>query len=412
MRILYVSQYYPPEIGAPSARVSELARHWVSAGHEVTVLTGFPNHPTGVVHPDYRKRIRRLFWREKADGVDVVRTWLIPLPNGKPLERILNYTSFCISAALRGIFLRRPDIVIGTSPQLLVGISGWFLSKVKRAPFVFEVRDIWPDAIVASGVGRENSLLARSLRAISRFLHRVADKIVVVTPAFESDLVDNWHVPGEKIAIVQNGVETDLFSPGPASAGLVDELGLAGRFVISYVGTIGLAHGLGTILDVAEELRKELPEALFLIVGEGAEREELVEQSRRRGLDNVVFVSQQPRARVVDVVRASDVCLVLLKDAPIFETVIPTKMLEFMSCGRPVVLGVGGQARAILDAAGGGIAVPPESPGEVADALRRLHADPALRQELGERGRKYIYRHLSRAGTAELYVRVLDEILA
>jgi colanic acid biosynthesis glycosyl transferase WcaI len=407
MKILYVSQYYPPEIGAPAARVSELARHWVRDGHDVTVLTGFPNHPTGELHPDYRKRWRRGFYRERIDGVDVVRTWLIPLPNGKPVERILNYSSFCVSAAVRGLFLRKPDVIIATSPQLLVGLSGWFVSRIRRAPLIFEVRDIWPDAIIASGVGSEQSLLARVLRAISRFLHKRAERIVVVTPAFEDDLVANWGVPAERISIVQNGVETDLFSPGEAPAELAEELGLGGRFVVSYVGTIGLAHGLGTVLEVAARLRDELPEALFLIVGEGADKDALVERARREGLTNVRFLSQQPRARVVDIVRASDACLVLLKRAPVFETVIPTKMLEFMACARPVVLGVEGQARAILDEAGGGVPVPPEDPAAAAAALKELHDDPARREELGQNGRKYMVERLSRRATAERYVEVL-----
>ena len=410
MRILYVSQYYPPEIGAPAARVSELSRHWVDAGHDVTVLTGFPNHPTGKLHPDYRRRWRRLLYRERVDGVDVVRTWLIPLPNGKPLERILNYSSFCASAALRGLFLKKPDVVIATSPQLLVGLSGWLISRLRHVPLVFEVRDIWPDAIIASGVGGERSMLARVLRSISRFLHKHAERIVVVTPAFETDLVERWGVPAEKISVVQNGVETDLFSPGPPPDSLIAELDLDGRFVVSYVGTIGLAHGLGTVLDVAARLRDEMPEALFLIVGEGADRDVLVARVRTEGLTNVRFLSQQPRAKVVDIVRASDVCLVLLKRAPVFETVIPTKMLEFMSCARPVVLGVGGQAKAILDEAGGGLAVEPESAPAVASALTRLRDDPGLAQELGQKGRSYIAERLSRRKTAELFLRVLEKI--
>jgi colanic acid biosynthesis glycosyl transferase WcaI len=411
MRILYVSQYFPPEIGAPSARVSELAKHWVDAGHEVTVLTGFPNHPTGQLHADYRKKWRRLFYRENWAGVDVVRTWLIPLPNGKPLERIVNYSSFSFFAALRGVFLRKPDVVIATSPQLLVGLSGWLIGKVRRVPLVFEVRDIWPDAIIASGVGAERSLLARILRSISRFLHRVADKIVVVTPAFKVDLIERWGVPAEKIAVVQNGVETDLFSPGTKDPDLVDSLNLRGKFVASYIGTIGLAHGLGTILEVAAQTKHSMPDMVFLIVGEGADKDTLVKEASVKGLENVIFLPQQPRDRVVSLIRASDACLVLLKDAPIFETVIPTKMLEFMACARPVILGVNGQAKSVLEAAAGGIAVAPESAEDVKDALIRLHEAPELVAELGQKGRNYICRHLARSGTAREFLGVLEGVL-
>src|SRR5271167_2664841 len=185
VKILYVSQYFPPEMGAPAARAAELSRHWAAAGHEVTVLTGFPNHPTGVVPPEYRSKFWRMVSREITDGVNVVRTWLLPLPNRKAHERMLNYSSFCVSAASTGLFLSRPDVVIATSPQLLVGLSGWWLARWKRVPFVFEVRDLWPESLAAVGMGSSDSLLHRVLAKIAGFLYRRSDRVVVVTPAFE-----------------------------------------------------------------------------------------------------------------------------------------------------------------------------------------------------------------------------------
>src|SRR5579863_6282772 len=213
MKILYVSQYFPPEMGAPAARADELSRHWAGAAHEVTILTGFPNHPTGVVPPEYRGQLRRLVMREQADGVNVVRAWLLPFPNRKSYERMLNYSSFCLSAAVMGPFLERPDVVIATSPQLLVGLSGWWAAKVKGVSFVLEVRDLWPESLAAVGVGNANSLLHRTLGKIAGFLYRKAEQIVVVTPAFREHLVRVWKVPAGKISVVQNGVETALFSP-------------------------------------------------------------------------------------------------------------------------------------------------------------------------------------------------------
>jgi len=177
MKILYVSQYFPPEMGAPAARAAELSRHWVQQGHEVSVLTGFPNHPTGVVPPAYRKKVWRLVTREQCDGVDVVRTWLLPFPNRRTYERMLNYSSFCVSAASTGLFLSRPDVVIATSPQLLVALSGWWLARGKRVPFVFEVRDLWPESLAAVGAGKENSILHRSLSKIAGFLYRQCDRL-------------------------------------------------------------------------------------------------------------------------------------------------------------------------------------------------------------------------------------------
>ena len=179
MRILYVSQYFPPEMGAPSARVSELARHWVDQGHDVTVLTGFPNHPTGVVPPAYRSKLRRLTMREQHRGVDVIRTWLLPTPNGTARQRMANYVSFAASAALRGVFMHRPDVTIATSPQLLVGTAGWWISRTHRTPFVFEVRDLWPESLAAVGMGSERSPVARGLDAVARFLYKAADHVVL-----------------------------------------------------------------------------------------------------------------------------------------------------------------------------------------------------------------------------------------
>lgn len=218
MKILYVSQYFPPEMGAPAARVSELARYWAAAGHEVTVLTGFPNHPTGVLHPDYRARFRRLICREQVDGIKVIRTWLMPLPNRKAHERMLNYSSFCLSACLAGTFLKRPNVVIATSPQLLVGIAGWWVSRIKNVPFVLEIRDLWPESLEAVGVGNCRSVLHRVLGRIAGFLYQACHHLVVVTPAFKEHIVREWGVLDEKISVVPNGVDTDLFSPSPVGA--------------------------------------------------------------------------------------------------------------------------------------------------------------------------------------------------
>src|SRR5512135_748571 len=197
-------------MGAPAARAVELSRHWAKAGHDVSVLTGFPNHPTGVIPPEYRSRARRLVAKESVDGVNVVRTWLLPFPNRKAYERMLNYSSFCVSAAMTGLFVPPPEVVIGTSPQLLVGLSAWWIARAKRAPFVFEVRDLWPESLAAVGMGNENSALHRSLSRIAGFLYRKSDHIVVVTRAFEEFLVERWNVPRQKISVVENGVETSL----------------------------------------------------------------------------------------------------------------------------------------------------------------------------------------------------------
>jgi colanic acid biosynthesis glycosyl transferase WcaI len=412
VKILYVSQYFPPEIGAPAARAAELAQHWAEAGHEVSVLTGFPNHPTGVVPPEWRPRLRRLVYHEKSGRVDVYRTWLWPLPNRKAYERMLNYASFCISAALRGLELPQPDVIIATSPQLLVGLSGWWLSYVRNTPFVFEVRDLWPESLAAVGAGKEGSWLHRSLGAIANFLYQRADRVVVVSPAFREPLIERWRVPAEKIAVVENGVETDLFAPLPQPANdlLRRELGAEGKFLVVYIGTMGNAHGLETLLDAASRLLSRNPNVLFLLIGEGAEKETLKSLAQIRGLDNVRFLDQQPREKIPAFISASDACLVLLKKTDVFKTVIPTKMLEFMSCARPVILGVDGQARQIMEAAGAGLVIEPENSDALAQAIVQLANDRELGLALGKKGREHIIENFSRGGTAEKFLRILEPL--
>lgn len=414
MKILYVSQYFPPEMGAPAARAAELGHHWSQSGHQVSVLTGFPNHPTGIVPPEWRSRLRRLTYREKAGDVNVFRTWLWPLPNRKSHERIRNYASFCFSAALRGLTLPRPDVVIATSPQLLVALAGWWMALTRQLPFIFEVRDLWPESLAAVGVGREDSLLHQALAGIARFLYDHADRIVVVTPAFKDRLMQDWRVPADKIEIVENGVETETFTPSQpcGSAEIREQVGADGKFLVSYIGTMGNAHGLETVLDAASELQHRSPDVLFLFLGEGAEKQRLKTLAESRGLGNVRFQDQQPREKIPAFISASDACLVLLKKTDVFKTVIPTKMLEFMSCARPVILGVEGQARQIVESAGAGIPIEPENSAALAGAIHTLKADPELAASMGKKGRDYIVKNFSRASTAKKYIEVLERLLS
>jgi colanic acid biosynthesis glycosyl transferase WcaI len=413
MKILYVSQYFPPEMGAPAARVHELAREWAAEGHDVTVLTGFPNHPAGVVHPEYKKHLKKLVYRERIDGINVVRTLLAPLPNRKSWERILNYTSFALSAAVTGSFLKRPDVIIATSPQLLVGMSGWWIGKAKRAPLIFEVRDLWPESIAAAGMGNETSFAYRSLKWVAGFLYRNARKIVVVTPAFKTSLIDDWSVPAEKISIVLNGVDTSLFNGRPSSADQSLQSSPENqKFIASYIGTMGAAHGLNTILDAADSVQHVQRDIEFVFVGEGAEKARLQRVVVERGIPNVRFLPQQPRETIPGFIRSSDVCLVLLKKADTFKTVIPTKMLEFMACERPVVLGVEGQAKEIMDSANAGLCIEPENADDLLKAIIRLKEDKDLRVSLGINGSDYINGNASRSQTARAYLEILRQLLA
>jgi colanic acid biosynthesis glycosyl transferase WcaI len=408
VKLLYVSQYFPPEMGAPAARASELSAHWAQMGHDVTVLTGFPNHPTGEVPPEWRSRLRNLRYKEEVNGVQVERTWLWALPNRKAHERIRNYASFCLSAGFAGLDLPKPDVVIATSPQLLCALAGWWIAAWKRVPFVFEVRDLWPESLAAVGAGGEGTLLHTTLGAIARFLYKHAHRIVVVTPAFKDHLIQHWLVAPEKIAVVENGVETDLFHPDPAAAEVKTQLNLEGRFLICYIGTMGMAHGLETLIAAAEQLQEELPQATFLLIGEGAEKQHIIDLASARRLTNIRFLDQQPRERIPAYVSAADLCLVMLKRTELFKTVIPTKLLEYMACARPVILAVDGQSRQIVEQAQAGVFVEPENVDALVKAICDLAQDPEQRKKLGENGRRYIVDNLSRGQTARHYIDILN----
>jgi len=347
-------------------------------------------------------------FREQVDGIDVVRTWLYPAPNRRPIERIVNYSSFCLSASLRGLWLERPDVVIATSPQLLVGLSGWILARRFRRPFVFEVRDLWPDSLPASGVSRVGSTLYRVLDGLAGFLYRSADLIVPVTERFKPSIAG--HGGRARLEVIENGVDPGLFRPLADAEYMKQKIGHQGRFVASYIGTIGFAHGLETLLQAAAILKERRPQVLFLLVGEGAERQKLEDRARAESLTNVQFVGQRPRTEIPEFIAASDVGLVMLRGASLFETVLPSKMLEYMACACPVILGVNGFARSLLEQSGGGIPIPPEDAQALADEICHLQENPALVEQLGGNARRFVLDRFTREAKAAAYITALEAV--
>jgi glycosyltransferase involved in cell wall biosynthesis len=406
VKILYVSQYYPPEMGAPAARVSAFARRWAAKGHDVTVLTTFPNHPTGVIPEAYRGEFRRI---EDDHGVRVVRTFLYAAANKGILKRGLCYVSFAASSVLQGYGpIGRPDVVIASSPQFLVTLSGFVLSRLKGAPLVLEIRDLWPDSIVAVGAAAATSPLVRGLSILERFVYRQSDLVISVTRSFIPLIKERG---ARRIAFISNGADPTAFAPTGDRAAIRARYGLGHRFVASFVGTLGMAHGLDTVLDAASALagRKDV---LFWLVGEGARRAELESEARRRGLDNVRFEGQVPREEIPAVLAASDAALVLLRRDPLFETVLPSKMFEAMAAACPVILGVRGESRVLLEESGGGIAIEPGSGGALAEAVLALVPDPEGRRLMGERGRAYVTARLSHDALAKDYIDALQALVA
>jgi glycosyltransferase involved in cell wall biosynthesis len=405
MRILFLSHYFPPEVNAPASRTYEHCRQWVKDGHQVTVVTCVPNHPAGKVFPGYRNRLRQT---ETRDGILVVRLWTYVTPNEGFLRRSLNYAMFMFMAILAAPFLPRCDVVVTTSPQFFNGLAGYFVSKLKRAPWVLEIRDLWPESILAVGAIANRSVI-RALEWLERFAYRKADKIVVVTEAFKAHIRD-CGIPVEKIEVIKNGVDLTLFTARPKDRQVAAELGLQGKFVVSYVGTHGMAHGLETILDAAAKL-KDHDDIRFLMVGDGAGRKSLVERRDRMALGNVVMLGQQDRARMPGIWAVSDACLVVLRRLPLFQTVIPSKIFEIMAMGRPLILAVEGESRDIVTRAEAGVCIPPEDPQALADAVLALARDPARSAALGRKGLAYVAQHHDRIALARYYCQVLDNTI-
>jgi colanic acid biosynthesis glycosyl transferase WcaI len=403
VNILFLTDNFPPETNAPATRTHEHARNWVAAGHQVTVLTNVPNFPAGRVFPGYRNKPWQL---EAMDGIRVVRVWTYVTANEGFLGRSLDYFSFGVTGVVGGLFLPTPDVIVATSPQIFTALGGCVLARIKRRPFVFELRDLWPDSIVAVGAMREGPLL-RMLRRLEYGLYHRAAKIVSVTNAFKRILVANG-IPQGKIEVIRNGVDLKAFVPGPKPVELARRLGLEGKFVAAYVGTIGMAHGLDALLSAAERLR-DRRDLAFVLVGAGAERTRLEEDARRRGLGNVIFVGPVDKQEVREYWRLCDVALVLLKDVSLFLHVIPSKIFEAMGTGRPIILGVRGESLDLLQEAGAGIAISPENPQALAEAITKLMDNPALCRDMGAAGRRFVERNFDREHLALEMLKVLEE---
>lgn len=388
MKITVVCQYFPPESNAPAVRTYEHAREWVRLGHEITVITGFPNHPNGVIHPGYEGEWLR---RETVDGIDVVRTWLYAAPNKGFAKRVLNFLSFFLSSFTLGrIYSKRPDVVVGTSPQFFVAVSAYILSRLFRVPFVFELRDIWPESAVELGA-LKSPLILRPLVRLQRFLYRRAARIVIVSEGFRPHLHEVG-IPDERIVYIPNGIDPAFLEQETEPP---EELrarhGLEGKFVVAYIGTHGMAHGLDTLLDAAHALEGD-PDIHFLFAGDGAERERLVARAREMRLGNVTFLGQLPRKVVAGLYRAADVCIVPLRDLPMFRKVLPSKIFEILGAGTPIICSVPGEAGRLVQRSGGGIVIPPDDAGALVEAILQLNADPDGRRTMGAVGREFVLK--------------------
>jgi glycosyltransferase involved in cell wall biosynthesis len=406
MKILLITHYFAPEIGAPSARLYEMAKYWVQEGHDVTVLTGFPNHPTGIIPPEYKGH---LSMKENMDGINVIRSYVYATPNEGFIKKTMGHISFMFSSVLQSFFkVSRPDVVVVSSPTYFSMFSAVFYSVFKRSKLVLDIRDLWPAAIVELGV-LKNKIIIGVLEGFEKMFYRKASSIVVVTKSFKTNLVDRG-IPAGKIEVITNGVEEEKYMYNEqARVDLRKELGYSEQdFIVLYIGAHGISQALNRVIEVANSLRDK-SEIKFLFVGEGAEKKKLIELTKSYELKNVTFIGGQPKEKITSFYSLSDVCVVPLKNVPLFETFIPSKMFEIMSNSRPLIASLSGESADIIREAQAGMITKPENEEEMAAAILNLYSDEGMRKTYGENGRRFVSKNYTRKSLAKKYLSILGK---
>ncbi len=407
MRVLYLSQYFPPEVGATQTRAYEMAAGLIRAGHQVTMLTEVPNHPQGIIHPEYRGR----FWmREQVDGIDVIRVWVKTAPVKTMRTRLAFYLSYMVNATLAGLLLARGhyDAIYATSPPLFVGGTALVLSFSRRIPMVFEVRDLWPESAVALGEVK-NPRFVRWATWLEEACYRRARRIIIVTEGIRDRLIERGF-SAEKLVLIPNGANTDLFRPQPDDGqSLRRELGLDDQFLAIYAGIHGIAQGLDAVLQAAQQLADD-SRFHFLFVGDGPCKADLLRLKQDLALPNVTMLDAQPREAIPTYLSMADVALIPLRRLDLFKSALPSKMFDAWACGCPIILSIDGEARRVLERAQAGVFIPPESSDAMVEAIRALDADRERCQEYGANGRRLVEKHYSRQAQAQRLVELLEAL--
>ena len=389
MRFLIVTQYFPPEIGAPQVRLSAVAKALVARGHEVEIATGMPNHPTGTIFPEYR---RKFYLKEEWRGCEVHRVWLYAAL-GAGFRRILNYLSFAALVMFPLFRVRKPDVILVESPPPFVMAPVVLFNLFWRARLVLNVADLWPDSITELGLMREG-LVTRILRRFELWCYRHADNINAITNGIEESLIVNKGVPKSKVLFFPNGADTTVFTPSLRDTKIASDLGLEGKHLILYAGTIGYAHGLDVALHAMANIGARVPSAYLIIIGDGSERERLTQAAKELDLNNVSFLPAKPPEYIARLYSVATAGLACLRPLPFFEGARSSKIFPIMSSGKPVVYsGAGEGARLVLEAQAGIVTTPGDSEA-LSEAFVVLITDRKKAEEYGRNGRDYIVKNL------------------
>jgi len=354
MKLLFLTDNFPPEVNAPANRTYEHCKEWVKHGIEVTVITCAPNFPKGRVYEGYKNK---LFQKEIIDGIKVIRVWSYITSNEGFFKRILDYISYAFMAFWVGLF-QKTDLIIATSPQFFTAVSGWLLAFFRQKKWVMEVRDLWPESIMAVGAMKRNVFI-RFFEWLEGVLYKSADHIVVVTDTFKEKIADRGINP-EKISIFKNGANLELFKPTDKPIDLIQKHHLKDKFIFAYIGTHGMAHALHFVLDAIQDLNESHPNILFLFMGDGAEKKDLIEKAKVLKLENTLFLDSVSKKEVVRYLSLMDVALVNLKKSDTFLTVIPSKIFEAAAMEKPILLGLQGETKKIIEKYQAGVCFLPE----------------------------------------------------
>ncbi len=401
MKILFLTDNFPPEVNAPASRTFDHCREWAKNGDEVTVITCAPNFPQGKVYPGYKNK----FWQEEwIEGIRVIRVWSYIVANKGFLKRTLDFISYSVSSFFAGLFVKS-DLIVATSPQFFTALSGRALSFWKRTPWVMEVRDLWPESIKTVGAMKDNAFI-RHFEWQEKRCYKSAKKIVVVTDSFREKLIERG-IPSKKIAVVKNGVDRSLFVPQPKDSELTSKLKLDGKTVVGYIGTHGMAHKLDFIIQTASTLKDTNPEYHFLFIGNGAEKEKLLKLKEDLNCDNVTMLDSVPKAEVKNYISILDVCLINLRKSDLFTTVIPSKIFENAAMEVPILMGVEGEAKEIVENYNAGICFEPENEEDFIAKLK-IVTNPE-NQKVFKEGCKGLAIDFDRKNLAEKMLNVLHQ---
>lgn len=409
MNILIIYQYHIRPDDPGITRFSQFAKHWTAAGHNVKIVAGMVNYYRGQKPPEYRGK---LWVREaEASGASVLRTFTSSLGYRTFLGRLLSYFSFSVSSLIGGLCSRDVDLVISASPPIFIGLVGWLVSVLKRVPFVFEIRDLWPDEAIELGIVKNRTLIKFSY-ALEKFLYKHAKIITAVTPAFKEFLISEKHVPTEKICVIPNSADLNALAPQNKDNWVRDKFHWQNKFVVLYIGAHSLVYNFQPILDTARNIEKIKPNILFVLIGDGRQKPKLISWAKENGVSNVIFMDPVSKKQIGDYINAGDVCVASLKKMKYLKYVYAAKLFDYMACAKPIILGMNGvSAELVCDQAKAGIHVEPENSAQFEKALMDLYSDPAKRNTLGKSGYEFVKEHFSDSKLAAEYEIALKTIL-